>query len=303
MSNEILDQDYGKFRVEERVYCLEGEDLYAATIKKTAFKDGGWSYLVHYLGWNSRWDKWLPESSVLRDTEERRKMVEQKEQKNKKKRKRSDNDSKGKKDGWQEYCELPFTLKTVLIDERERIMRMSFVSNYGVDLPVPGQPWKPARDVHVLPASVPIKTVLNQYVKYKKREPSTEEAGLAAEKKARAFVDSLSKLFEEALPVCLLYHPERAQYLAIKEDPQLKALRKTEIYGCEFLLRLFCRLPTLLENCGEINKKELGPQIMDLIILLQKNRQSCFKSKFRGPKELNDYEKAVVNTIPMDDGA
>ena len=304
-----------KYNVDQRVFCQEGKKLYEAVIRKTSFKDGKWSYLVHFLGWNTRWDKWVIDSELQQPTEELRQqaaaMAEEGKAKKIKqtadrKRKRKDGDgdrrSKQRSDGvllsWEEYCELPFTLKTVLIDEKDRIMRVSFNGpRAGVDTDFePGQ-WRTARDVHILPASVTIKSVLNHYVKMKRKEATTPEAAVLAEKSAKCFVEGLANLFDEALPVCLLYHPERAQYLAIASDPATKSLRKTEIYSCEFLLRLFTRLPVLLKDVGDASRRrETGQHIMDLIILLQMNRSACFKGKYREPTwdELNDYEKALM---------
>jgi mortality factor 4-like protein 1 len=315
-----------KFKSDDRVFCPEGEDnLYEAVVRKTSFKDGGWSYLVHFLGWNSRWDKWIPENDLRKATEELRRQALLLQEENKakkvkqtvsdrKKRKRDDsNDSRGKRrhegPSWEDYCELPFTLKTILVDDKDHIMRVNFDGpNAGVDCDfVPGQ-WKPPRDVHNLPASVTIKAVLNHFVKVKKKEAESAEAAAEVERKARSFTEGLSSLFEEALPVCLLYHPERAQYVSIESDPALKSLKKVEVYGCEFLLRLFVRLPILLEHSGPSDqqmRKEMGQHIVDLIVLLQKNRQACFKAKYREPRheELNDFEKALVAPKMSGNGA
>lgn len=308
-----------KFHVDQRVYCPEGQNLYEAIIRKTKFKGHMWTYFVHFLGWNTRWDRWVQESLLQEPTEELRlqavaqevkakklkqaKVQEKEEKKRKKRELDGDGRSKRRYDGgpsWEDYCELPFTLKTVLVDEKERIMRISYNGpKAGVDTNFSPGHWKPLHDVHSLPSSVTIKTVLNHYIKVKKKEVDTPEAVEAAEKKARTFVNGLAKLFEDALPVCLLYHPERAQYLTLRDDPSTKGKRATEIYSCEFLLRLFVRLPVLLEQTPSdaASRKEMGQQLQELIVLLQKNRQSCFKAKYREPKleELNDFEKALMS--------
>lgn len=341
-----------KFKLNQRVFCPENSSLYEGAIKKTSYKGTvkGWNYLVHFLGWSKRHDKWVEERLLSKPTEELRnrqaaQAAQEKEakrikdatklallEKKRKKRdeaavaaggdpnrgakRRFDDSDRPSNNVWEDYCELPFTLKTILIDERERVMRMNNVnhtSNAGVDTDFePGQ-WRPPRDVHNLPASVTIKTVLHHYVKMKKKEAADEISVIDEEDvvKAKNFVESLSQLFEEALPVCLLYHPERAQYMSISADPLLKPLRKTEIYGCEFLLRLLVRLPTILAAQLHDEEREMGQHLQDLIVLLQKNRQSCFKAKFREPKrpeELNDFEKAIcgdivptTTTVPMED--
>ena len=305
-----------KYRIDERVFCKEKTNMYEAVIRKTAFKDGKWTYLVHFAGWNTRWDRWVEDHELCEPTEELRKeaaaaaregkQVKKVKQTDRKRKKRDGDVTSGKNLGkrhaeipsWEEYCELPFTLKTILIDEKDRIMRVSFRGpKAGVDTDFdPGQ-WRTARDVHNLPATVPIKSVLNFYVKMKRKEATTAEAAIHAEESARAFTKGLAMLFEEALPVCLLYHPERAQYLSICSSPTTKDLRKTEIYGCEYLLRFFVRLPVILNDSVNTTSRLItGQHIVDLIILLQRNRSTCFKAKYREPMrdELNDYEKALL---------
>ena len=316
-----------KYAVGQRVFCPEGSELYESVVRKTALKDGEWSYFVHFLGWNARWDKWLPESSILEYTDERRQAVQKqervkKEQQQRQKQEANERKRKKREDGggvsgkrryegpsWEDFSDLPFTLKTILVDDRERIMRMGFDSPFGYDCNIEPGKWKPARDVHNLPASVTIRTVLNQYVKMKKKGATSPEDAEEVERKTRKFVDGLALLFDDSLPVCLLYNPERPQYLQVKSDPTLKSLRNSEIYGCEFLLRLFVRLPILLEETGPVEagkRREMGQQIADLIVVLQKNRQGCFKAKYREPKydELHDWEKSLTDgaaPISMED--
>lgn len=277
------------FVVDQRVFANDSDTLYEAIVRKASWSGQQWTFLVHYLGWNARWDKWLEETQLHADTAEMRQQASLQQQG---KRKRQDesaalSSSRKKKvergPSFTDYCELPFTLKTILIEDRERIMRMGFDAPSGLDC-CSVTNWRPARDVHHLPARVSVKTVLDYFVKTKKKQ---EE-----EKAARDFCQNLATLFDESLVKCLLYPPERAQYDALSVE--LAQKRKCEVYGCEFLLRLLVRLDVLLQDSGS-NRKQLGTQIADLIVLLQKNRQVCFKAKYREPKEeeLNEYEKAL----------
>ena len=296
------------FVVDQRVFANDDESgsLYEAVIRKASWTGHYWTFLVHYLGWNARWDKWLDETKIHRDSPELRNKVL--EQRDKKKRTRDEetassslSSSSRKKrvergPTFAEYCELPFTLKTILVQDREKIMRLGFDAPRGLDH-CNVENWRPARDVHHLPARVTVRTVLDHYVKMKKKEHAggDDDEAREAENKARAFVEDLAKLFDETLPLSLLYQPERAQYLAIQAHPERSKKRKSEVYGCEFLLRFFVRLPVLLEEVNMGNRKEFGSQLTDLIVLLQKNRQACFKARYREPKdeELNDWEKAL----------
>ena len=351
------DEPTPSFAVNQRVVCQEFGALYEAVVRKTFFQHGKvetnnqsnnnnnngggggkWTYLVHFLGWNSRWDRWLEENEIMELTEEQKQKLAQQERKEKEKkeleRKRKKekaeaeaeisrqkrrlqqqqrgDDSAGPSDlyssngfPWEDSCELPYTLKTVLVDDRERIMRMGIEFPFGYDCAIEPGKWEPARQVHQLPATVTVQTVLHQYIKLKKKDAATPEEGFAAERRAKAFCESLTRLFHDALPVCLLYNPERQQYLGVNADPALRSLPKCQVYSCEFLLRLFVRLPTLLSQQRK-DRKEMGQQIADLIVVLQKNRHWCFKAKYREPRydELHDWEKSLkdgATPISMED--
>ena len=44
--------------------------LFEAVILKSSWTGQHWTFLVHYLGWNARWDKWLDETCIFPDTPE-----------------------------------------------------------------------------------------------------------------------------------------------------------------------------------------------------------------------------------------
>lgn len=183
---------------------------------------------------------------------------------------------------YQEYCELPFTLSSILVDEFEYITRNDIHA---------------MRSLHVLPCPVTVKQVLEHYQKKRNKNHNDDDEKVKQEQIKR-FCDSLALLFDDALPVCLLYREERPQYESLQNDENLRLKRPCEIYGSTFLLRLLRRLPTLL--CTESRKEmdEVGPLFADLVVLLQKNRQACFKDSYRKPKrnELLSWEKENVGT-------
>lgn len=185
---------------------------------------------------------------------------------------------------YQEYCELPFTLSTILVDEFDCITRKDFES---------------PRSLHVLPAKVTVKQVLQHYQRKRansKEHGNDEEAKKQHNEGIRRFCESLALLFDDALPVCLLYREERPQYESLQTDDSLRLKRPCEIYGSTFLLRLLQRLPLLLRAEPRTEMDALGPLIADLVVLLQKNRQACFKDSYRQPKhhELLSWEKETI---------
>ena len=188
---------------------------------------------------------------------------------------------------YQEYCELPFTLSTILVDEFDCITRKD---------------WKSPRSLHVLPARVTVQQVLQHYQRKRSKEKHTDDDKAKEEQEAnneriRRFCESLALLFDDALPVCLLYREERPQFEHLQKDETLKLKRPCEIYGSTYLLRLLQRLPLLLRAEPRSEMDELGPLIADLVVLLQKNRQACFgKDSYREPKhhELLEWEKETL---------
>ena len=208
---------------------------------------------------------------------------------------------------YQEYCELPFTLSTILVDEFDCITRK--------DLSSP-------RSLHVLPARVTVKQVLQHYQRKrcsskhtvsKETDSNTsndnknnddDEAKQKHNERIRRFCESLALLFDDALPVCLLYHEERPQYESLQTNETLRLKRPCEIYGSTFLLRLLQRLPILLRAEPRKEMDELGPMIADLVVLLQKNRQACFKDSYREPKhhELLSWEKQALASCDNNGG-
>lgn len=236
---------------------------------------------------------------------------------------------------YEEFCELPFTLKTVLVEEMERITRIGHDQFFSYDYP-PSR--APSRLLHQLPASVTIQQVLKHFAKkhgqnnhhknnndsssttetvsttqqqqqllqeatekQKKQGGTVETAANSTPPDIPDFCQSLANLFQECLAKFLLYPQERPQYENLKKDPELSQKPLVEIYGCEFLLRLYVRLPVLLQQSQkQQNQKSslpqvqfLGPLLANLLVLLQKNRQACFRGNYREirPDEWMESEK------------
>lgn len=49
-----------------------GDVFYEAKVLSAEQEDGEWEYLIHYQGWNKKWDEWLPADRLLKDTEDAR---------------------------------------------------------------------------------------------------------------------------------------------------------------------------------------------------------------------------------------
>jgi hypothetical protein len=302
--------------------------------KESTNQRGSWEYLVHFVGWNNRFDVWKPERSLFRKKEDNKRSNNNNDEDNhsssafsrpwKKQQWRAgrshgesnpdddiddDDDDETAKDAtrrslfFQEYCELPFTLKTVLIDEYNTIAKHNMV--------------------HVIPAPVPIRKVLqffeskkikaiqqqqlsstkttneNQPTPPEKTTTTTllSETSSATLEDIREFTRGITELFRTALPICLLYPQERWQYEQQQQQMNNNDnnLAVEDVYGCEYLLRLYVRLPILLQpaihraatanlNMPFQNPKKLaiyGNLLAELLVLMQKNRQALFSSSVR----------------------
>ncbi|KAL1837408.1 hypothetical protein VTJ49DRAFT_3800 [Mycothermus thermophilus] len=67
------------FHVNERVLCFHMEMLYEAKILdiQPAEKGEGWQYKIHYKGWKSSWDDWVPQDRVRKFTDENKELAAQ----------------------------------------------------------------------------------------------------------------------------------------------------------------------------------------------------------------------------------
>ena len=441
----VMEAPLPKFQVNQRVDCLHTTDTadtsslpwYDAIIRKmklehtivvgTNASDNTsqhvteeqpppphvkWLYLIHYQGWNSRYDQWctedmirsstigsgsgtLPQSQLGAESSKRSELSPKgtKESPNKKRsRSMSPLPPTSTKDSirrakrttktptndratavhsavpaiftYTDFCRLPVTLQIVLFEEQERI---TGVGNNNIQSLL----------LHKLPGPVPIRKVLQHFVKKKIKEirkttiqhkhdvatdPKAVVAGannnvtknttsadegkvtsnngskkkgtkgydhLLTEDIVRRFGRSLQELFEQALPKCLLYPQERSQYIdlvlpmiqdpdklsndgddsrivttatavATAENTNTEKKSLIDIYGCEYLLRLYVRLPMILEGTmlytttATVAAKStstsndamvlssphvLGPLLSDLLVVLQKNRTTLFPTK------------------------
>ncbi|KAK4135666.1 hypothetical protein BT67DRAFT_355466, partial [Trichocladium antarcticum] len=68
------------FAKDERVLCFHMEMLYEAKIldiMAAEGADGSWLYKIHYKGWKSSWDDWVPQDRVRKFTDENKDLASQ----------------------------------------------------------------------------------------------------------------------------------------------------------------------------------------------------------------------------------
>lgn len=285
-------------------------------VKRLSSETNEWSFLVqHRGGMNSKWERWVSKNDILpNDTTCETRMTANSTNK---KRKQESHDSSslpmtlsspvsrrrrkysGKNTSTttmtthsvevqDEYCELPVTLRNILTDESAYITKKG-LQNASDCAASP----RPLRRLHTLPATVTVKQLLQHFEKKGSDSHGGDEVRRV---QVQQFCDELANLFDNVLPDGLLYPEEIPQYKSTLR--RINTSRPCEVYGCNFLLRLVVRMPHLLHS-GPVKKLQ-SPILADLIVLLQKNRQVCFRHSYREPtyEELLDWEKALVDDDP-----
>jgi mortality factor 4-like protein 1 len=216
---------------------------------------------------------------------------------------------------------LPMGLKKALVEEWEVILQCNMVANLPATVTVrqaldkyleskleqlgvhTSSPSVDAGDVTGVKEGEPMvidgsvetgqatsKTTLRENVE---RGTDTDDEDLKKRKQEWVdMVEGVALFFDQALPVRLLYKQEFAQHRAIEADDELSKLRKSELYGCEHLLRLLVHLPAILANELEdaVAKPILG-KVNDFVRFLHKNQGTLFLQSYRRLNEAEEQEQ------------
>jgi mortality factor 4-like protein 1 len=255
-----------------------------AVTTNAAANGGRWSFFIHYNGWNARHDKWVAADRILLKKQQQHGDFAQQQQQQNRKRTLSDVDEDDDSDdnnnndiendnrhGQQpppqrprkkrvlpstttgdQQLTLPFTLKTVLVEEMECITMRHYL--------------------HQLPAAVPIRKVLNHLRKKHRHDDNNDIHAV------EAFCQNLIDLFQQALPKCLLYTQEQTQFANWSNSTNNDQPKSSwvDVCGCEYLLRLVVQLPAshlLLTMNGTTNTNHYWTE---LLVLMQKNKAALF---------------------------
>mmetsp|Transcript_2256 Transcript_2256/g.4529 ORF Transcript_2256/g.4529 Transcript_2256/m.4529 type:complete len:293 (-) Transcript_2256:180-1058(-) len=269
----------------DRVLVPEGNLFYEAKILELEKEKGVWKYLVHYQGWNKKWDEWLTAGKLIRDTEEARIIEREKldaaaqsmkkgggvkvkgdaqkppSSHKAKKRKQESVDEDNMAADMQLSISLPASLKKQLITDWENITKE------GKLVPLPRKPT--------------VKALLQQYL--------DEASGEHRKDTIQEIVQGIQAYFDKALANILLYSQERDQCeAALKESPP-----PSEVYGAEHLLRLFIKLPELLpyKSMEETTVRGLEKRMAEVVSWLQKNESRLFVEEYEA-QAVKEEEKA-----------
>jgi mortality factor 4-like protein 1 len=126
------------------------------------------------------------------------------------------------------------------------------------------------------------------------RQEIPKEDALSDEKQTKGWkdmVDGIALLFDQAIGTRLLYRQEVPQHEWIQRHKELGTLRYCQIYGCEHLLRLFLRLPALLE--GEDKSRHIFSKLNDLVRYLQKHQSTLFLQSYHTPSKKRESDNVA----------
>ncbi|EGV64935.1 Esa1p-associated factor [Yamadazyma tenuis] len=220
------------------------------------------AYLLHYMGWNSKWDEWVANDRVMELNDENmrlRRRVREDYNESKKKSaepspkpsKRHRHNTKVKKKVEKEELKqkkrkndvilpMPAKLKYLLVDDWEFTTK--------------------DRKIVTLPAPKPLNIILKEYLEEVEQTKTLEQFNITQE-----VMSGLAVYFKASVKLILLYKYERVQYGEILKEHGAD-VDLGDIYGFEHLLRLFVTLPglvtetvmdapsihTLMSECGDI---------------------------------------------------
>ncbi|KAK9495680.1 MRG-domain-containing protein [Lipomyces doorenjongii] len=306
------------FSVNARCLAFHGPLLYESKILKTYFpneKNAGIdieqipeenraavAYLIHYKGWKSSWDEWLPQERVLRWTEENLRM--QKELKNE-----ALQQLRNKKAGGSGQRELTPTASTAVTSSSQKRKESAkeftdlakatkktrreadekdeeYFSHLDVNIVVPdtlkaqlADDWENITknsQLVKLPRSPNIQEILLEFrTFYMKRRLGNAETEILDE-----ILAGLQLYFDKSLGSILLYRFERQQYLEVTRGNPGKV--PSEIYGAEHLVRLFVSLPGLLSHThmDQQSINVLKAHVEELLRFLAKNQKTYFVESY-----------------------
>lgn len=216
---------------------------------------------------------------------------------------------------------LPMGLKKALVEEWEVILQCNMVANLPATVTV-----RQALNTYLeskfeqlgihatLPASATpqMDDISKATEPAKKMSPSKpdslgvlehddEEDEEGLEKKKQEWVDmveGIALFFDQALPVRLLYKQELNQHRAIEADAELSKLRKSDLYGCEHLLRLLVHLPAILASeLEDTVARPILAKVNDFVRFLHKHQASLLVQSYRRMNEAEEKEQIKQQRI------
>ena len=231
-----------KFKEGDRVLAGDRGANYEAKILKCEGLDDIFKYFIHYQGWDRKHDCWLDESQIeSMDGPIIKKSKSNVQVESKVEKQESSESTQSFKKKRTELASL-----NLIEDEEETKFKLKFnipcdFKKHLVD------EWviisqETNKRLLKLPCSntCTVKAIIDSFLEEKKNKLDKLQF-----KSLKELMSGLLKYFDDSLPRILLYRQERAQYDSLQKSHG--SLVPSAIYGGEHLLRLFVRLPRMLQ--------------------------------------------------------
>ncbi|KAK9862662.1 hypothetical protein WJX84_009810 [Apatococcus fuscideae] len=245
------DSKTGPFRPQEKVLVPHTDKYYEAKVLKANLKeDGVWYYLLHYQGWNKKWDEWVEAPGLAKWNPA---LVKPEQMLNGKAGGKGLGGQPGKKRRLDELndeapvmvpaythqtiMDLPQSLREVLLGAHEQIKERGVLPE--------------------LPSRPCVNDILNLYVEQKRALQDDIEVH-------EEMASGMRVYFDRALRHLLLYDEERALSSQVLSEGCLPCC----VYGGEHLLRLLLKLPDILAG---LPHARLQAQLKDIVAFLERN--------------------------------
>lgn len=294
-----------KYEEGEKVLCYHGQHLYEAKCTKIDLtRSNEKFYMIHYNGWNKKWDEWVDGKRILKYTDENvakqqvilnliknNKLKTQvqsvkkeeplaaadtvNEAKASKKKRLNENElSLNKPEKIVKAIENPIQSKKTIYAVDIYSKHSKYLSNPKIRIIIPKslQEWliddydaiNQQNKLVNLPSTTSVCCILNEFKSYKIQENPSIEN----DKEFRSNHSGIIKYFNIMLGSQLLYRFERVQYSEMIETKKEMA----DLYGSIHLLRLFEKLDQIISFAPlDANKLEnLLEYVNDLIKYLDK---------------------------------
>ncbi|OSS50216.1 hypothetical protein B5807_04781 [Epicoccum nigrum] len=301
------------YRKDEKAFCFHHELLYEAKVIDVRPSEGddqksGFQYKVHYKGWKTTWDDWVPQDRLRKLTPENRELANslrhemlQAQRAARAQpppvKKKAHGSTRGSEERQTSASAAPRGQKRMRDQDLEK--EETFQQKRAVRIYMPDRlksllvdDWENiTKNLQLvqLPSSKPAAIILDEYFAH---ATSTGNRNTTETDILEEVIQGLKEYFNKSLGRLLLYRFEREQFFDILTQTEqatsdLAGKSMSEIYGGEHLLRLFVSMPELIAQTNmdaqAINR--LREELSGITTWLSKEPQvtTFFSSVYESP--------------------
>lgn len=300
-----------EFQVGDVVLAIHGSLLYEAKILQIVTDKPIESYVVHYQGWRMSWDETVPRDRIFIHNDINLRVAHEllRHAKSRQRRASSATGENTSKSVAGQNQDRPVAKKRAASEVLEqddedgaggskvRIQTDNDASNtQKVLFEIPAAlrrhlcfDWvyiSKQNKLVSLPRDYNVQRILTEWLENRRG---------GEDQSSREFADSLLEYFDAMLPTVLLYSFEREQLRHALDKPDNGVETPSSIYGAEHLLRLFVKLPHMLEQSSvdPALMRAIAEKANELLRYIQKNSRAMILSEYEPAS--SEYLAAVEN--------